>query len=92
MNFILILKNDGSLLIIPLKFNRNQVFGILGIDSLQETSNKFFSETDLKFYEGVASTFARSYSSIVFRNRLVKACLSSFEWLTSRCSFVCHIF
>ena len=46
------LKNDGSLIIFPLKYARNKIFGTLGIDTMQEKikTNTFF-EHELAFYQ-----------------------------------------
>ena len=33
-------KNDGSLVIYPLKYARNKIFGTIGIDTLQEKVKK----------------------------------------------------
>ena len=45
-------KNDGSLLIYPLKYSRNKIFGTIGIDTLQETSkNIYFEENEIAFFQ-----------------------------------------
>ena len=45
-------KNDGSLVIYPLKYARNKIFGTIGIDTMQEKikANTFF-EHELAFYQ-----------------------------------------
>ena len=46
------LKNDGSLIIFPLKYARNKIFGTIGIDTMQEKikTNTFY-EHELAFYQ-----------------------------------------
>ncbi len=47
-----IFKNDGSLIVYPLKYARNKVFGTIGIDTLQESEKNFaFTENEISFYQ-----------------------------------------
>jgi hypothetical protein len=78
-------QNDGSLAVYPLKYTRNKVFGTLSIDTLQETErNNSFDEHEIAFYQGVASSFAKSYVNIIFKNRLIKICATAIKWLSNR--------
>ena len=91
----------------PLKYKRNRIYGILGVDTLQEPSSKsYFQEHEVKFYQvlfydlftfdsdyynfykGVATTFAKAYANIVFKNRLIKCCISAIDWIVHRCRTV----
>jgi hypothetical protein len=36
------------------------------------------------YLKGVANTFAKSYANIIFKNRLIKTCISAIEWLNQR--------
>lgn len=61
----LFFKNDGSLLIYPLKISQNNVFGVIGIDTLQqnqtlsrassakerESNASYFNDDEIKFYQ-----------------------------------------
>jgi hypothetical protein len=77
--------NDGSLAVYPLKYTRNKVFGTLSIDTLQETErNNSFGEHEIAFYQGVATSFAKSYVNIIFKNRLIKTCATAIKWLSNR--------
>ncbi len=38
--------------------------------------------------QGMARVFAKSYANIIFKNRLVKNCLSAIDWLQKRCETV----
>ncbi|CAF0711900.1 unnamed protein product [Brachionus calyciflorus] len=79
-------KNDGSLVVFPLKYARNKVFGTIGIDTLQNTNkNSVFADHEISFYQGIANTFAVAYAHIIFKNRLIKACQSAIEWLKIKC-------
>ncbi|RNA10512.1 EF-hand calcium-binding domain-containing 5 [Brachionus plicatilis] len=85
-------KSDGSFVLIPLKYARNKVFGTIGIDTLQNTNqNSNFTDHELSFYQGLANSFAISYAHIIFKNRLIKTCFSSIEWLKSRCNGIDEI-
>ena len=45
-------KTDGSLVVFPLKYARNKIFGTLGIDTLQERiKTNTFSDHELLFYQ-----------------------------------------
>ena len=69
----------------PLRYTRNRTFGVLGIDTLQEKNKKnYFSDHELSFYQGVATTFGKAYANIVFKNRLAKTISSAVEWLSQR--------
>ncbi len=42
----------------------------------------------LGFKKGVANTFANAYANVIFKNRLLKCCISAINWLNKRCTGV----
>lgn len=83
-------RNDGALLLYPLKYSRSKTFGIIGIDTLQEKNKdcQSFSEPEASYYQGVANTFAKSYANIVFKNRMALTLLAACEWINKRSSTI----
>jgi len=81
-------QKDGMLVVYPLKYSRNKTFGVIGLDTLQEKDNQLLSDTELQFYQGVANTFAKAYTGIVFKNRMAKTLLTACDWLSQRVSSI----
>ena len=44
----------------------------------------YFLQINYLKKKGVANTFAKSYANIIFKNRLIKTCISAVEWLSHR--------
>lgn len=77
-NFIFFFKNDGSLLIYPLKFPRNNVFGVIGIDTLQQKPTQAgngrssqdpnfsnFTDDEVKFYHVKINDQSKSFYNLL---------------------------
>ncbi len=82
-------KNDGSLVLYPLKFPRNNVFGLIGIDTLQQNQSLLndtaqlssFSEDELKFYKVnlVFQSFLKKYVAFNFCYHEIRALPARFR-------------
>ena len=46
--------------------------------------HKIFSDHELEFYRGVASTFGSAYAKVVLKNRMAKLLRHAVEWLGAR--------
>ncbi|XP_072445282.1 EF-hand calcium-binding domain-containing protein 5-like [Chiloscyllium punctatum] len=44
-------KIDGSFVVVPLKDQHNRVFGVLGIDTLRDHCDKYFTSHEINFYQ-----------------------------------------
>ena len=72
-------KNDGSLVIYPLKYARNKVFGIIGIDTMNESNkNVEFNEKELEFYQ--VRIYLNSWLKNSFRHSILCILIKVF-WL-----------
>ncbi|XP_015502067.1 EF-hand calcium-binding domain-containing protein 5 [Parus major] len=75
----------GSLLVLPLYDAHWRVFGILGLDTLQDQSQKsIFLTHEITFYEGVCHAFSKAYHHICMRENVLQVAVTALDWLYPR--------
>ncbi|XP_043574357.1 EF-hand calcium-binding domain-containing protein 5-like [Chiloscyllium plagiosum] len=74
-------KIDGSFVVVPLKDQHNRVFGVLGIDTLRDHCDKYFTSHEINFYQGVAKAFSIAYHHVRVRNDILKVVDNAVLWL-----------
>ncbi|CAE1312079.1 unnamed protein product [Acanthosepion pharaonis] len=66
-------ENQGSFLVIPLKDQGKRVFGVLGIDTTNDSHEKtVFLTHEINFYQGVAKVFSIAYHQVEHQDILLK--------------------
>ncbi|XP_038670906.1 EF-hand calcium-binding domain-containing protein 5-like [Scyliorhinus canicula] len=71
----------GSFIVVPLKDQYNRVFGVLGVDTLRDHCEKYFTAQEINFYQGVAKAFSIAYHHVRVRNDILKVVDSAVLWL-----------
>ncbi|NWI74489.1 EFCB5 protein, partial [Dryoscopus gambensis] len=78
-------ERKGSLLVLPLHDARWRVFGILGLDTLQDQCEKsIFLTHEITFYEGVCHAFSKAYHHIYMRENVLQVAVTALDWLYPR--------
>ncbi|NWS63371.1 EFCB5 protein, partial [Chunga burmeisteri] len=78
-------ERKGSLLVLPLHDARWRVFGILGLDTLQDQCEKtIFLTHEISFYQGVSHAFSKAYHHICTLENVLQMTLTALEWLYPR--------
>ncbi|XP_064250748.1 EF-hand calcium-binding domain-containing protein 5 isoform X2 [Passer domesticus] len=78
-------KRKGSLLVLPLYDAHWRVFGILGLDTLQDQCHKsIFLTHEITFYEGVCHAFSKAYHHICMRENILQVAVTALDWLYPR--------
>ncbi|XP_027747330.1 EF-hand calcium-binding domain-containing protein 5 isoform X1 [Empidonax traillii] len=78
-------ERKGSLLVLPLYDARWRVFGILGLDTLQDPCEKnIFLTHEILFYQGVSHAFSKAYHHICTRENVLQMAVSALGWLYPR--------
>ncbi|XP_027717508.1 EF-hand calcium-binding domain-containing protein 5 [Vombatus ursinus] len=72
----------GSFLAIPLEDAYKRSFGILGVDTLRDTSRKsIFVTHEISFYQGVANAFSIAYHYVHSREHILHVIATAVSWL-----------
>ncbi|XP_036624041.1 EF-hand calcium-binding domain-containing protein 5 [Trichosurus vulpecula] len=72
----------GSFLAIPLEDAHKRVFGVLGIDTLRDTSRKsIFTTHEISFYQGVANAFSIAYHYVHSQEHILHVIATGAGWL-----------
>ncbi|XP_070591568.1 EF-hand calcium-binding domain-containing protein 5 [Erythrolamprus reginae] len=75
----------GSFLVLPLEDVQRRVFGILGLDTLQDKNGKkIFVPHEIRYYQGIAHSFSKAYHYIRTQQSLMQIILAGVEWLFGR--------
>ncbi|NXD27129.1 EFCB5 protein, partial [Spelaeornis formosus] len=78
-------ENKGSLLVLPLYDPHWRVFGILGLDTLQDQHQKsIFLVHEITFYEGVCHAFSKAYHHICMQENVLQVAVTALDWLYPR--------
>ncbi|NXQ60825.1 EFCB5 protein, partial [Anthoscopus minutus] len=78
-------KRKGSLLVLPLYDAHWRVFGILGLDTLQDQHQKsIFLTHEISFYEGVCHAFSKAYHHICMWENVLQVAVTALDWLYPR--------
>ncbi|NXE40184.1 EFCB5 protein, partial [Ptilorrhoa leucosticta] len=78
-------ERKGSLLVLPLHDAHWRVFGILGLDTLQDQCEKsIFLTHEITFYEGVCHAFSKAYHHICMRENVLQVAVTALDWLYPR--------
>ncbi|KAI6074369.1 EF-hand calcium-binding domain-containing protein 5 isoform X1 [Aix galericulata] len=75
----------GSLLVLPLQDAHWNVFGILGIDTLRDQSEKtIFLPNEISFCQGVSLAFSKAYHHVCTLENVLQMTLTALNWLYLR--------
>ncbi|XP_032056897.1 EF-hand calcium-binding domain-containing protein 5 [Aythya fuligula] len=75
----------GSLLVLPLQDAHWNVFGILGIDTLRDQSEKtIFLTHEISFCQGVSLAFSKAYHHVCALENVLQMTLTALNWLYPR--------
>ncbi|XP_072738569.1 EF-hand calcium-binding domain-containing protein 5 isoform X2 [Ciconia boyciana] len=75
----------GSFLVLPLHDARWRVFGILGLDTLQDQCEKtIFLTHEISFYQGVSQAFSKAYHHVCRLENVLQMTLTALDWLYPR--------
>ncbi|NXI76312.1 EFCB5 protein, partial [Rhipidura dahli] len=78
-------ERKGSLLVLPLRDARWRVFGILGLDTLQDQcETSIFLTHEITFYEGVCHAFSKAYHHICMQESVLQVAVTALDWLHPR--------
>ncbi|NXM91008.1 EFCB5 protein, partial [Oenanthe oenanthe] len=81
----LVEENTGSFLVLPLYDAHWRVFGILGLDTLQDKDEKsIFQIHEITFYEGVCYAFSKAYHYICMQENVLQVVVTALDWLYPR--------
>ncbi|KAH9514573.1 EF-hand calcium-binding domain-containing protein 5 [Bulinus truncatus] len=85
-------EREGSFVAVPLKDKKKRVFGVLGIDTIQDPNKKsIFITHEIQFFQGVAKAFSIAYHSVEMRRKLSRVAESAISWLNRRCPHITEI-
>ncbi|XP_019477410.1 EF-hand calcium-binding domain-containing protein 5 [Meleagris gallopavo] len=75
----------GSFLVLPLQDAHWRVFGILGLDTLRDQSEKtIFLTHEISFYQGVSHAFSKAYQHVCALGSVLQMALTALDWLYHR--------
>ncbi|OXB73352.1 UNVERIFIED_CONTAM: hypothetical protein H355_017006 [Colinus virginianus] len=75
----------GSFLVLPLQDAHWRVFGILGLDTLRDQSEKtIFLSHEISFYQGVSHAFSKAYHHVCALGNVLQMALTALDWLYHR--------
>ncbi|XP_065588303.1 EF-hand calcium-binding domain-containing protein 5 [Cyrtonyx montezumae] len=75
----------GSFLVLPLQDAHWRVFGILGLDTLWDQSEKsIFLSHEISFYQGVSHAFSKAYHHVCALGNVLQMALTALDWLHHR--------
>ncbi|XP_013052027.3 EF-hand calcium-binding domain-containing protein 5 isoform X1 [Anser cygnoides] len=75
----------GSLLVLPLQDAHWRVFGILGLDTLRDQSEKtIFLTHEISFCQGVSLAFSKAYHHVRTLENVPQMTLTALDWLYPR--------
>ncbi|XP_008943580.1 PREDICTED: EF-hand calcium-binding domain-containing protein 5-like, partial [Merops nubicus] len=78
-------ERKGSFLVLPVHDARWRVFGILGLDTLREQSEKtIFLSHEISFYQGVSHAFSKAYHHIHTLENVLQVTVTALDWLYPR--------
>ncbi|NWT13666.1 EFCB5 protein, partial [Vireo altiloquus] len=78
-------ERKGTFLVLPLHDDHWRVFGILGLDTLQDQCEKsIFLSHEITFYEGVCHAFSKAYHYICMRENVLQVAVTALDWLYPR--------
>ncbi|NWR48704.1 EFCB5 protein, partial [Regulus satrapa] len=78
-------ERKGSLLVLPLYDAHWRVFGILGLDTLQDECHKsIFLIHEITFYEGVCHAFSKAYHHVCMQEHVLQVAVTALDWLYPR--------
>ncbi|XP_053222515.1 EF-hand calcium-binding domain-containing protein 5 isoform X1 [Podarcis raffonei] len=82
-------ERKGSFLVLPLEDIRRRVFGVLGLDTLQDKNEKtIFVPHEIRFYQGIANTFSIAYHHIRTKESIMQVIITALGWLFTRVSLL----
>ncbi|NWW80321.1 EFCB5 protein, partial [Climacteris rufus] len=78
-------ERKGSLLVLPLHDAHWRVFGILGLDTLRDQSEKtIFLSHEITFYQRVCHAFSKAYHHICMLENVLQVAVTALDWLYPR--------
>ncbi|NWI95547.1 EFCB5 protein, partial [Pitta sordida] len=78
-------ERKGSFLVLPLFDAHWRVFGILGLDTLQDQHEKtIFLTHEIIFYQGVSHAFSKAYHHMCTRENVLQMAVTALDWLYPR--------
>ncbi|XP_055862075.1 EF-hand calcium-binding domain-containing protein 5-like isoform X3 [Biomphalaria glabrata] len=85
-------EKEGSLVVIPLKDKKKRVFGVMGIDTVQDSNKKsIFITHEIQFFQGVAKAFSIAYHTVEMKRKLLRVADSAISWMNRRCPHITEI-
>ncbi|XP_006036172.1 EF-hand calcium-binding domain-containing protein 5 [Alligator sinensis] len=78
-------ERKGSFLVLPLQDSRWRVFGILGLDTLQDQCEQtIFLTHEISFYQGISHAFSKAYHHVCTLENIMQVAFAALGWLHPR--------